>query len=194
MGCRGFRGGLFHQAAGSLTGEACLWSECEARAQAEGRLGRGCARVLVLRALLLNSSPVAWRWQRPPGYGDRRWRWTEGCLDSFMCPQYCSPLVGACGILLMLVSLWFSSFPKTSQAAPRADCGPLSERTWLPRRHGRQQHSPGAPNPRIESGPGHRQRRGNHKAAAGTCTLSRGHHLSCRAGLGGLVIALRSPS
>ena len=96
----------------------------------------------------------------------------KGCLDSLVSPLDAVPLRGYLGRSCNAGFLWLCSLLKTSQAAPGADRGPLSERTGLSQRRGRQQHSAGGPHPCVQSGAGHRQRRGDHQAAAGMEALA----------------------
>lgn len=58
--------------------------------------------------------------------------WMEGSLDSFVFSPVLFPFRGNLERSFNASSLVVFSLPKTSQTAPGADRGPLSERTWLP--------------------------------------------------------------
>lgn len=148
-----------------------MWRPCGPRSS-RGQMPRApCRDVSVVCELLLNSSPVT----RPTA--ERSRVGAELALDG--------GLPRLLGVLPRVQSRrrclgrscnadfpWLCSLPKTGQAAPGTDCGPLPERARLPRRRGRQQHGAGGPHPRVESGVGHRQRRGDHQAAAGAGALA----------------------
>lgn len=102
--------------------------------QGQGQTWRGCGGTLLLWCVLLStSSPVAWRMAETSQVvgATAAAGWRAALTPSCVSPVLFVPSRAPRAFPYPLVLLLFFSLPKTSQTAPGADRGPLSERTRL---------------------------------------------------------------